>query len=111
MSVSERLARAEKRIREIGEKEPEKRQVAQPQVISGNRNLAIQCKVFDEFCEQAKDAETLAFTTDEMRSFHVSALREGVIFRYHGALPSSGVLVKAWLSQKVNARKVVEGCL
>lgn len=76
--------------------------------------VIIRHKNWEEFKLNAQGASAISFILREEEGvFQVDALKEGTVYTYSGSVPKMNVLLKLWLSKKleVDEEKVFEGVL
>ncbi len=79
--------------------------------IPGGFPLLLQCKQWEDFENLAAGAQTVSFSLKESGMFEVDALKGNHMITYAGELPKTSMLVKMYLSRKLQLpeSRVFEG--
>ncbi len=83
-------------------------------LVSGNPNMILRCKQWEDFLILAFQAKTLSFSyKQDEKIFQVDALKGSQIIAFSGEIPNFSAVLKAWLSKKldVDEKSVLEGAL
>ena len=76
--------------------------------------VVLKCKQWEDFLALAFGAETLSFMYKEAeKAFQVDAVKGNQVLTYSGELPKLVMLLKSWLSKKLDVpeRNVLEGVM
>ena len=81
---------------------------------SGSKHsVMLECKSWEDFESQSLNSQFVSFNFKDGRVLEAKAIKNDIIINYTGTLPSIKLVLKAWLSNKLNVPQkcIFEGSL
>ena len=76
-------------------------------------SLILECKLWEDFESQSLNSQFVSFNFKDGRVLEAKAIKNDIIINYTGTLPSIKLVLKSWLSNKLNVpmKCIFEGSL